>query len=178
MPTILCSIAHRWLWHSPGCGPFKSFEFDFKVGHSKNIFNNYSCTPISLSFSLSSSVSHFNICMLLLQCWGGEKKEGWLFPLSDTDLMKCWCNKPPLYHWLLEVNWWLTLMSIWSLLGSSQLWFDSVDRFVGNLFSSALADHQQASGYAGGWLVTNHMPCYWTIGLWCLHVSMLCVGSC
>lgn len=45
-------------WRTKYCS-FKRFEFDFKVGHSKNIFNNYSCSPPTpflylLFFSLKS----------------------------------------------------------------------------------------------------------------------------
>lgn len=47
---------------------FKRFEFDFKVGHSKNIFNNYSCSPPSFSIP---PLLLSKICMVL-QCWSWE----------------------------------------------------------------------------------------------------------
>lgn len=50
---------------------FKRFEFDFKVGHSKNIFNNYSCSPPSLSIP---PLLLSKICMVL-QCWSWEAGE-------------------------------------------------------------------------------------------------------
>lgn len=53
---------------------FKGFEFDFKVGHSKNIFNNYSCSPPPTPFLYLLFFSPKSAC-----CRSARAETRWFF---------------------------------------------------------------------------------------------------